>query len=117
MFTTGVTGSRPASPSTVTPADVVVRNAKISTGDPARPRASAVAITGGRITKVADDEAIAPYVGESTQVIDAQGRRVVRRLNNSLSYVVGNALMRIGTGCDGGDTSAGASPTGRGSSS
>ena len=117
MFTTGVTGSRPAPPLNVTPADVVVRNANISTGDPARPHASAVAITGGRITQVADDEAIAPYVGESTQVIDAQGRRVVRGVNDSLSYVVGNGLQTIGTGCAGGDTTAGAPRTGRGSSS
>jgi predicted amidohydrolase YtcJ len=117
MLTTPVTGSRPAPPSNVTPADIVVRNAEIFTGDPARPRASAVAITGGRITKVADDETIAPYVGESTQVIDAQGRRVVRGLNDSLLYVVGKGLKRIVTGCASGDPSTGASGTGGGSSS
>ena len=117
MFSTPVTGSRPAPPLNVTPADVVVRNAKIFTGDPALPRASAVAITGGRITKVADDDAIAPYVGESTQVIDAQGRRVVRGINDSLLYMVGKGLKRIGTGCTGDDTTAGASRTASGSSS
>ena len=117
MLTTAVTGSRSAPPFNVTPADVVVLNANISTGDPARPHASAVAITGGRITEVADDEAIAPYVGESTQVIDAQGRRVVRGLNDSLLYVAGKGLKKIVTGCASGDTSTGASRTGRGSSS
>ena len=116
MFIKAVTVSRPAPPSKVTPADVVVRNAKIVTGDPARPRASAVAITGGRITKVADDEAIAPCVGESTQVIDAQGRRVVRGLNDSI-YVSSKGLKRIVTGCASGDTSTGASRTGHRSSS
>ncbi|OBG28533.1 hypothetical protein A5764_25090 [Mycobacterium sp. 852002-51057_SCH5723018] len=74
----------------MTPADVVVRNARIYTGDPARPHASAVAITDGQITKVDSYEAIAPYVGESTRVIDAQGRRVVRGLNDSLRFVGGH---------------------------
>jgi predicted amidohydrolase YtcJ len=116
MPITAVTVSQPAPPS-VTPADVVVRNAKIATGDPARPLASAIAITGGHITKVADDEAIAPYVGESTQVIDAQGRRVVRGLDDSILYVVGKGLKRIVTGCASGDTSSGVTRTGRRSSS
>jgi ketosteroid isomerase-like protein len=79
----------------VTLADVVVRNAQIDTGNPARPQASAVAITGGRITKVGDDDAIAPYMGESTRVIDARGRRVVRGLHDSLRYVGGRPQLPV----------------------
>ena len=90
MSTMPTPGGLPASPLSVTPADVVVRNARIYTGDPARPYVSAVAITDGRITKVDDYEAIAPYVGESTRVIDARGRRVVRGLNDSLRFVGGH---------------------------
>jgi predicted amidohydrolase YtcJ len=37
------------------PADLVVRNARVFTGDPRRPAASAVAISGGRILNVSDD--------------------------------------------------------------
>ena len=104
MFTMPPIGIRSAPPLDVTPADVVVRNARIYTGDPARPHASAVAITGGRITKVGQDEAIAPYVGQSTQVIDAKGRRIVRGLNDSLRYMGAGTLKTIiSTGRAGGD--------------
>jgi N-acetylglucosamine-6-phosphate deacetylase len=114
MFPTPVTDSRPAPALNITPADVVVHNARIVIGDPSRP-ASAVAITGGRITEVADDDAMAPYVGESTQVIDARGRRVIRGLNDTLRYAHGQE--RIDTGCAGDDMSAKTSRTGRGSRS
>ena len=92
MFSMPVAGVRPKPSSDVATADVVVRNAKIHTGDPARPQASTLAISNGRITKVGDDDAIAAYVGESTQVIDAQGRRAIPGLNDSHLHVIRGGL-------------------------
>jgi len=51
-------GLRPA-PDVANPADIVVRNAKIYTGDQGRPADSAVAISGGVFTAVGDDAAVA----------------------------------------------------------
>lgn len=95
MFSMPVAGVRPMPPSDVVPADVVLRNAKIHTGDPARPQASAVAITDGRITKVGDDAAVAAYVGPATQVIDAQGRRAIPGLNDSHLHVIRGGLNYV----------------------
>jgi hypothetical protein len=56
------------------PADLVLRNGRIVTVDPARPSARALAASGGRITAVGSDEEIARHVGPRTEVIDLQGR-------------------------------------------
>jgi predicted amidohydrolase YtcJ len=56
------------------PADLVVANADIFTSDAARPRASAIAVRGGRILYVGDDGGASVHVGPDTQVIDGKGR-------------------------------------------
>ena len=70
------------------PADLVVRNAKVYTGDPARPAASAVAIRDGVFVAVGDDSAVVAHVGERTRIVDALGRRVIPGLNDSHSHVI-----------------------------
>ncbi|WP_369264362.1 DUF1275 family protein [Streptomyces sp. R35] len=55
-------------------AELVVRNAKIHTGDPVRPQAEAIAIRDGVITVVGDDNGVASHVGPDTKVVDALGR-------------------------------------------
>lgn len=77
------------------PADVVLRNAMITTGDPARPEASAVAITDGVIVAVGDDADTAAFVGPATRVIDAQGRRAVPGLNDSHLHVIRGGLNYV----------------------
>ncbi|MFJ3403837.1 amidohydrolase [Promicromonospora sp. NPDC090134] len=77
------------------PADVVVRNAKIYTGDPDRPQASAVAISGGKVTVVGDDADILGVVGPATQVIDGQNRRVIPGLNDSHLHVIRGGLNYV----------------------
>src|SRR6185369_12306981 len=59
------------------PADLVLKSAKIWTGDPARPEAEALAVRGGRIVAVGSDAEIAKLQGPSTKVIDGKWRRVV----------------------------------------
>ncbi|MGK4585865.1 amidohydrolase [Kitasatospora sp. HPMI-4] len=73
-------------------ADLVIRNGRIHTGDPARPAASALAVRGGRITAVGDDRDTAPFVGPGTRVVDALNRRVVPGLNDSHLHVIRGGL-------------------------
>lgn len=54
--------------------DVVYRNAVVHTVDPDRPTASAVAVTGDRITAVGDDATITALAGPGTEIVDLGGR-------------------------------------------
>lgn len=90
-----VQGIRPAADPVDPPADVALRNARIHTGHPARPHASALAMTGGRIAAVGDDATIAAHVGPATRIIDAQGRRVVPGLNDSHLHVIRGGLNYV----------------------
>ncbi|MDD3719443.1 MAG: amidohydrolase family protein [Actinomycetota bacterium] len=55
-------------------ADMVVADARIFTSDAARPRASAMAVRGGRIIYVGDDGGAAVHVGQDTRLIDGRKR-------------------------------------------
>jgi hypothetical protein len=61
----------------VDPADVVLKNGKIATVDPARPSAQALAIVGDTIVALGTDEEIGRYIGPKTQVVDLGGRLAV----------------------------------------
>lgn len=76
-------------------ADLVVRNAKIHTGDPGRPQASTIAIRDGVITVVGDDQDVAPHIGPATRVVDALGRRMVPGLNDSHLHVIRGGLNYV----------------------
>ncbi|HEX6740375.1 MAG TPA: amidohydrolase family protein, partial [Sphingomicrobium sp.] len=58
-------------------ADLVVRNAKVYTVDPALPRAEAFAIRDGRFIAVGANDAIASLIGKGTEIYDAKGMAVV----------------------------------------
>jgi predicted amidohydrolase YtcJ len=81
-------GLRPA-PDVANPADIVVRNARIYSGDRAQPTASAVAISGGVFAAVGDDAAVAGHVGANTRIVDWLGRRP--GLNNSHMHIIRGA--------------------------
>ncbi|QEV16546.1 amidohydrolase [Streptomyces alboniger] len=76
-------------------ADLVLRNARIHTGDPLRPGATALAVRAGRITALGDDGDIAAYVGPRTRVVDALGCRVVPGLNDSHLHVIRGGLNYV----------------------
>jgi predicted amidohydrolase YtcJ len=86
-----VGGVRPRADAT-SPADVVVRNGKIHTGDAGTPAASAVAIRDGLIVAIGDDATVAGRIGASTRVVDALGRRVIPGLNDSHLHVIRGGL-------------------------
>ncbi|WP_186768421.1 amidohydrolase [Streptomyces qinzhouensis] len=80
---------------TENPADLVVRNAKIHTGDPSRPAAQAIAVRDGRVLEVGDDHDMAGRIGPATRVVDALGRRVVPGLNDSHLHVIRGGLNYV----------------------
>lgn len=53
-------------------ASLVIRG-RIWTGDPARPWASALAIVGDTIAAVGDSATVAPFIGRTTEIVDAPG--------------------------------------------
>ncbi|MEU2561953.1 amidohydrolase [Streptomyces longispororuber] len=85
----------PAAPPPDGPADLVLRNAKIHTGDPGRPAAAALAVRGGDIVAVGDDRDVAALLGPGTRVLDALGRRVVPGLNDSHLHVIRGGLNYV----------------------
>ena len=73
-------------------ADLVVRNARIATGDPSRPQAQAFAVTNGRFLAVGDDADVMAHAGSTTRVIDAGGRRLIPGLIDSHLHVIRGGL-------------------------
>ena len=69
-------------------ADLIVFNAKVTTQDLARPEASALAVKRGRIYAVGSDTEILGLQDRSTQVIDAEGRRLIPGLNDAHIHVM-----------------------------
>ncbi len=76
-------------------ADIVILNARILTQDPAMPRASALAIRGGRILAVGDEQAALAHAGQKTRRIDAGGATVLPGFSESHMHIfAGAAEMR-----------------------
>ncbi|MET9424619.1 amidohydrolase [Streptomyces sp. NPDC006540] len=59
------------------PADLVLRNARIHTVDPALPEAEAMAVADGRIVRLGSDDDAKAWTGPDTRVIDAAGKLVL----------------------------------------
>ena len=73
-------------------ADMIVTNGAITTLDPRRPRATAVAIKDGRFVAVGDDGDMMPHRGPHTRSIDVGGRTVIPGLNDSHTHVIRGGL-------------------------
>ncbi len=73
------------------PADVVVVNANVWTGDPARPAASSFAVRAGRF--VAVDDGVDALIGAHTSIIDAGGARVLPGLIDAHVHLGGAAQV------------------------
>jgi predicted amidohydrolase YtcJ len=58
-------------------ADLVLRNGKVVTVDPAQPEAQAIAVEGDSILAVGTDKEIGKYIGSTTKVIDLGGKLAV----------------------------------------
>jgi hypothetical protein len=76
------------------PADLVVRNGRVWTVDPARPEAEAVAIRGGRIVAVGSTIEVERLIGPATRVVDAVGRFVMPGFNDAhIHLMTGGAQL------------------------
>lgn len=77
------------------PADLVVFNGRVWTGNPALPEATALVVRAGRIALVTKVDAEAQaHVGPGTRTIDAQGRRVTPGLIDTHVHLVSAAQQR-----------------------
>lgn len=63
-----------STPTPAGPCDLLLTGGRIWTQDPDRPWAQAVAVTGGRISAVGDDDDLRALAGERTRVVDLGGR-------------------------------------------
>ena len=74
---------------TAEPADLVLQNGVVYTGDSTAPTAQAVAIAGGRVLAVGANDAVARHVGEATEVIDLAGATVLPGLVDAHVHLAG----------------------------
>jgi len=73
-------------------AEIVIHNARVTTLDPARPQAQALAVSGGRIVAVGADEEVLRAHGAGARRIDAGGRRVIPGLIDSHIHAIRGGL-------------------------
>jgi predicted amidohydrolase YtcJ len=73
-------------------ADMILLNGRFHTVDKAQPLATAVAIQDGKFLAVGDAEEVMRHHGQSTQVIDLQGRTVIPGLNDSHLHLIRGGL-------------------------
>ncbi len=75
-------------------ADLIVTNGRIWTGEAQQPAAAALAVIGERIVDVGNAKDIERWHGRDTQVVDAEGRRVVPGFNDAhVHFVDGGAEL------------------------
>ena len=73
-------------------ADVVLRNGKIYTADPARSIRQSIAFTGNSIVAVGDDDEVAPLIGPATKVVDLGGKLVLPGLIDTHVHPIDGAI-------------------------
>ena len=77
------------------PADQVFINGIIYTVDEANPKAQAVAVKDGLIMAVGSTEEIQAYVGQSTEVIDLQGKTMTPGIIESHAHLMGIGYNKL----------------------
>lgn len=78
-------------------ADFALVNAKIYTLSYVKPHASALAAWGGRILALGGEEEVVPFIGSTTQVLDAGGRAVLPGFHDAHCHILlfGLSLQEI----------------------
>src|SRR5438067_5060501 len=70
-------------------ADLVLVGGTVYTMDPLRPRADAIAVTGGHIEATGTAAEIRAYIGPKTRVIELEGRAVTPGLVDGHAHLYG----------------------------
>ena len=78
------------------PADLVLRNGKIVTMNPAAPTVQALAVQGGKITNLGADRAAAQWIGPKTKVIDLHGMLAIPGFIEGHGHFTGVGEFRMG---------------------
>lgn len=81
-------------------ADLVVLNGRVITLDPARPRAEAVAVGGGRVLLVGGQAEVRGLIGARTEVVDAGGGVVVPGFHDAHLHVLRYARAGAYLACE-----------------
>jgi predicted amidohydrolase YtcJ len=84
----------PASP-LIRPADMILKNGRIITVDPASTIAQAIAVAADRIIAVGSDDEMAAHISLATRVIDLEGKTVVPGLTDGHAHMDREALRDI----------------------
>jgi predicted amidohydrolase YtcJ len=82
-------------PASAEPADIVLRNGKIYTVDPARSLQSALAIKGNTIAAVGRSTEIEKMIGPNTKIVDLGGKFVMPGLIDAHSHPVPSAATAV----------------------
>ncbi|HEU0094228.1 MAG TPA: amidohydrolase family protein [Vicinamibacteria bacterium] len=75
-------------------ADRVFLGGRIWTGDPARPRAQALALAGDVIVAVGTDAEVRPCIGPATTTVNLRGRFVAPGFNDAQERISAEAALR-----------------------
>ena len=78
------------------PADLVLRNGKIVTMNPAAPTAQAIAVRGDKITALGADRAAQQWIGPNTKVIDLHGMLAIPGFIEGHGHFTGVGEFRMG---------------------
>ena len=78
-------------------ADLVVRNARVTTLHGNSPEAEAFAVRGEKFVAVGDEAEVMPLAGDGTWLVDAGGRRVIPGLNDSHLHAIRGGLPASAT--------------------
>jgi predicted amidohydrolase YtcJ len=78
------------------PADLVLRNGKIVTMNPAQPSAQALAVRGGKISALGADSAAQRWIGPNTKVVDLHGMLAIPGFIEGHGHFTGVGEFRMG---------------------
>ncbi len=76
-------------------ADLVLHDGKIVTMNAAQPQAQAIAVVGDKIAAVGNDKEIRKLIGDSTRVIDLQGKLMIPGLIESHGHLLGIGQAKL----------------------
>ena len=81
------------------PADLVILNAKVYTANDAQPRATAVAVTAGKISYVGSQSGIQAFIDEQTRIVPLHQQMLMPGFIDTHNHVFEGA-SNIGGGCE-----------------
>ena len=77
------------------PADIILKNGKVTTVDAAFTVAQAIAVAGERIVAVGPDEAMAQHITPATRIVDLRGRTLIPGLIDGHAHMDREGLKSI----------------------